>query len=281
MNNVNQKHLDFEILISTMFRNDLSFLEKMFPHEHFSNYNILIVNQTNKDNILNTNHKNIRVINSFERGSPVSRNLAIKSATAQICLMADDDIVYQPNLKETILNAYYKNPNADIISFEAINDEGKLYTNYPQQGIHNKKSLKKIFTWVITFKREILIKNTVFFNKHFGVGSTFKGETEYVFLRNAYDKGLKIRHVSKVIVMHPTISSGVLMGSDNAFVAKTALRQRYIGNLSYIWLVKYTLYMWAYRYIKFNQIPQKFKIGLQGISKYKSLKASGEIDKNI
>ena len=272
--------ITFEILISTMFRENLDFLNQIFINNSIGDLNLIIVNQTTKDKLLKSNLSNIKIINSFERGSPNSRNLAIKNATADICLMADDDIVYKPNLKATILEAYQKNPEADMISFEAVNEDGDLYTKYNPSGSHNKKSLMKIFTWVISFKREVFIINNILFNRYFGVGSTFKGATEYVFLRNAYDVGLKMIHISKSIVMHPKISSGVLMGSDNAFFAKTALKQRFIGNLSYVWLVKYTLYMWRDGYIKFNEILKKFKIGLRGINTYKKLKANGEIDGN-
>ncbi|WP_335974259.1 glycosyltransferase family A protein [Gaetbulibacter jejuensis] len=271
--------MTLQILISTMFRENLDFLKPMFSKNNLKDFDIIIVNQTTEDKMLSSSFSNVKVINSLERGSPASRNLAIKNAIADVCLMADDDIVYEPNLKQTIINAYKECPNADMISFEAINENGNQYTNYFPEGIHNKKSLKKIFTWVITFKRDAFKENNIFFNHHFGVGSTFKGETEYVFLRNAFDKGLQMQHKGVTIVMHPNISSGVLMGSDNAFAAKTALRQRYLGNLSYLWLLKYTLYMWIDKYIKFNEIPHKFIIGLQAIQQYKKLKASGEIDR--
>lgn len=275
----NNKLLKLEILISTMFQTDLLFLEKMFPHEHFSNFNIIIVNQTSEDKILESTYPNIKVANSFERGSPASRNLAIRLGTADVFLMSDDDIVYEKGLEETILNAHRKHEDADMISFEAINEQHELYTNYYPEGEHTKKSLLKIYTWVITFKREVFQDHKIYFNHHFGVGSTFKGSTEYVFLRNAFDKGLKMIHISKVIVMHPNLSSGVLMGSDNAFFSRTARMQRFIGNLSYIWLIKYVLFTWRHQYIKFADIPNKFKLGLQGISKYKELETKGEINK--
>lgn len=271
--------IPFEILISTMYRENLDFLDAIFINNNITDFNIIIVNQTTETQILKSTQANIKVINSFERGSPASRNLAIKNATAEVCLMSDDDIVYEPNLKTTIVEAYQNHPEADMISFEAKNEDGMPYTNYYPEGVHHKKSLKKIYTWVITFKRESFKKNQVYFNHHFGVGSTFKGETEYVFLRDAFDKGLQMIHVATTIVMHPKISSGVMMGSDNAFFAKTALRHRFIGNLSYFWLVKYTIYMWKDKYIKLSEIPHKFKIGWQGITTYKTLKASGEIDK--
>ena len=271
--------ISFEILISTMFKEDLSFLDAIFSLNDINDFDVIIVNQTDKDKLLFSDRQNVKVINSFERGSPASRNLAIRNATAEVCLMADDDIIYQPHLKQHIETAYSKYPKASMISFQAINEFGDSFANYFPEGLHNKKSLKKIYTIVISFKREVFKTHQVYFNHYFGVGSVFKGETEYAFLRNAYDKELPMFHVSKVIVQHPDENSGRLMGSDNALFARSALAHRFNGNFSYLWLMKYVFFIYRHDYITFNQIPDKFKMGLKGISKYKSLSKSGEIDK--
>lgn len=271
--------LRIEILISTINRNNLDFLHKMFINNSLEEFKVLIVNQTSEDKQLKSTLKNVRVFNCFEYSVPESRNFAIKNSDEDICLMADDDIVYQSNLKQKIIDAYKNNKNASMISFEAIDENENFHVKYPLEGIHNNQSLKRIYSWVITFKRKVYSANNIWYNYHFGFGSTFKGSEEYVFLRNAFDKNLKMIHVAKTIVMHPEESSGRFMGSDNAFFASSARTQRFFGNLSYFWLIKYTLYMWKDGYITFNEIPRKFKIGLKGISKYKQLKSTGEIDK--
>jgi len=267
-----------EILISTMFKQDLAFLKAMFIHNNIDDFDLIIVNQTTEDKLLVSDISNIKVINSFERGSPTSRNLAIQNASKDICLMSDDDIVYKPNLKNNITEAYKNNPNAAMISFEAVDEFEKLYTNYYPEGIHNKKSLKKIYTWVITFKREVFKKNSIYFNYYFGVGSVFKGETEYVFLRNAYDKNLPMIHISQTIVMHPDESSGRQMGSDNAIFARSALRYRFHGNLSYLWVFKYVFFLLRNKYISIRDIHSKVKIGFEGVKTYKRLKSEGKIN---
>jgi len=268
-----------EILVATMHRTSLDFLWNMFKHNDPADFNILIVNQTTPDKQLVSEFENIKIINSFEFGVPKSRNLAISKATSDICLMADDDIVYQPHLKKTITDAYLKYPHAAMISFEAIDEDGLKYTDYFPEGNHTKKSLKKIYTWVISFKRALYQKNKVVYNPHFGFGATFQGQEEYVFLRNAFDIGLKMRHISKTIVQHPNENSGKLMGSDNALFARSALAHRFYGNFSYLWLLKYMFFIYRHDYISLYQIPFKFKMGLKGISKYKALSKSGEIDK--
>lgn len=270
--------LRIEILLSTMFKEDLGFLNPIFIHNNIDDFDLIIVNQTTEDKLLVSDRSNIKIINSFERGSPASRNLAIQNASKDVCLMADDDIVYKPDLKNIIIKAYQSNPNAAMISFEAVDESGKLYTNYYPEGIHNKKSLKKIYTWVITFNRKVFKENAIYFNHYFGVGSVFKGETEYVFLRNAFDKNLPMIHVAQTIVMHPDENSGRLMGSDNAVFARSALHYRFYGNLSYIWVFKYVFFLIRYNYISFSEILNKIKMGFKGISTYKKLKSEGKIN---
>ena len=270
--------LSIEILISTMFKEDLDFLKPIFLYNDLNDFNIIIVNQTTNDKILKSENPKIKVINSLERGSPISRNLAIQNASKDICLMSDDDVVYEPNLYQNIVNAYKNQPDASLISFEAVDEQRKLYTKYYPEGTHNKETLKKIYTWVITFKRLVLKENNIYFNHYFGVGSEFKGATEYVFLRNAYDKGLLMHHVSKIIVMHPNESSGRRMGSDHAVYARAAMHQRFNGNLSYIWLTKYIFFLLKHGYITFKEVYHKLCVGLKGIRKYKSLKSQGKIN---
>lgn len=267
-----------EILVATMHQTSLDFLWKMFAHNDHADFKILIINQTSINKQLSSNFDHITVINCFEYGIPKSRNLAISKATSDICLMADDDIVYEPNFRETIVEAHLKHPNAAMISFEAIDEHQQKYAHYYPAGTHSKASLKKIYTWVISFKREVYLKNKIFYNMHFGFGACFRGQEEHVFLRNAFDKGLNMVHVGKTIVCHPYDNSGKLMGSDDALFARSAEACRFYGNFSYLWLIKYVFFIYRHDYIPFGRVWSKFKMGLAGISKYKALSKSGEIN---
>ena len=102
------KREDFEILIATKNKSSLAFLEVMFPFEHFYNFNVLIINQS-RDNVLVSDFEKVRVINVDEKGLSKSRNLAIKNASKEICLIADDDVVYLPNFHKEIIKAFNQN----------------------------------------------------------------------------------------------------------------------------------------------------------------------------
>jgi glycosyltransferase involved in cell wall biosynthesis len=203
--------------------------------------------------------------------------LAIKNAVGKICLMADDDIEYLPNFISTIISAYEKNNNADVITFEAFNKDGESHMSYPKTGIHDKESLFKVNNIGITFRKESIQKNKVLYSPYFGVGAVFPGCTEYVFLRNAIGKGLKIYHQSSVLSIHRGISSGKKQGSDNAIFARTALRYKYFKWFSIPWLINYLRFILVHGYITRKELKSKFFVGIKAIKTYRRLEKEGKI----
>jgi glycosyltransferase involved in cell wall biosynthesis len=131
---------DIEILVATMNRTDLDFLSKMFPFKHFSNYNILIVNQS-KTNVLSSDYPSIRVINTYDFGLSKSRNLALQNAVGKILIIADDDIIYQIDFAEKTIVAHNKLDQATVINFCAINKNGSYLKKYPS---NSKKQLNTL-----------------------------------------------------------------------------------------------------------------------------------------
>ena len=270
-------HLKLEILLSTMGKESLDFLETMFKHVDIKSVSVLIINQTTKDKHLESNVENIRVINSYEKGSPISRNLAINNAMGDICLMADDDIEYLPHFFEDVLKAYKANDKADVITFEALNKDEKKYMNYPKKGVHNNESLFQVNNIGISFRRSSIHEKRVLYSPYFGVGALFPGCTEYVFLRNAKAKKLDLFHIDKPLSIHRNISSGLKQGSDNAIFARTALRYRYFKWFSVPWLVNYIRFILTRGYITRYELRHKFFVGLKAIKTYRKLEKEGKM----
>lgn len=268
------KESDFEILLSTMNRTSLTFLEDMFPDDSFLNYNILIINQVSEGEDLKSNFNNIRVINSFEKGLSKSRNLAIKNAKGHICLLADDDVKYVSGFKEIILNAFKKYDRADMVTFQLVNSKGKLFRNYPNITIHNERTIGTANTVVVAFKRNNIIEKNALFNVYFGLGATFRTGGEYVFLRSALRKGVKIFFEPRILLEHPDFSSGQAM-NDNIFYARSAIFYKYDGILSYLKLVWHLFLMLKNKSLTTGQFFKRYKQGLKGISRYKELLKQG------
>src|SRR5699024_7016505 len=66
-------------------------------------------------------------LNFAERGVGLNRNNALMRATGDICLFADDDMVYVDNYVDLIEKAFLDHPDADIIAFNLIE---KIPTRY-------------------------------------------------------------------------------------------------------------------------------------------------------
>lgn len=267
--------MTFEILISTMYRSDLAFLDNMFPNEDKSDYTILIINQTDKECYITEFPPNVRVINTQERGLSKSRNMAIKNAIGDICLVADDDVVYVKGVGDIIISAFAKAKNATVITFKMVNTSGEVYQDYPQIRNHTKKSLYTVNGVVISFDRKRLLEKEVFYNDHFGLGATFETADEYVFMKSILKSRMVAVFEPVVILSHPDVSSGSYLGSDSVVYGRAALKYKEYGGFAYIWILKYIRFLVVYKYISTDQVMQKLKVGLLGIKKYRSLLKSG------
>lgn len=266
----------FEILISTMFRSDLSFLEAMFPNGDYSMYSILIINQTDTARQLESSHAHVRVINTEERGLPQSRNMAIHNAIGEVCLVADDDVVYVPNLEAIILAGYNTYPGAAVVTFQLQKTNGELFRKYPNVTRHTNSSYKTVNGVVISFKKDVLLEKDVLYNLNFGLGAIFSGANEYVFMRNVIKAKLPAYFVPTIILTHPDVSSGQDLGSDRLLYLRGALAYKCYGIWGYLWVLKYVFFLIRHQIIEAKYAFAKAKKAFSGIKKYKQLVASGQ-----
>lgn len=266
------KTSDLEILVATMHRTSLDFLHGMFSETPVGDFKILIINQTDENSLLNSENKNIRVINSFEKGLSKSRNLAINNAVGPICLNVDDDVVFIKGFDEIIVDAFneYKNP---IITFQTLTTEGKDYWKYPKKAMpHNRFVTQKTLSIEIAFLVEELKSKNLFFDERFGLGAQFEDAENFVFLSDAKKKRMMPFFIPKYITKHPPLSSSDAVETDRLLYAKAAIKAYAYGNLSYLWVLKFVSFIVRKKYIPFSEIPRKIKIGFKSIADYKKTK---------
>lgn len=267
---ISQDTLSLEILISTMKRSNLDFLKPMFPKD-FGNYNILIINQTEKGQELTSKYDNIRVLNSYEKGLSKSRNLALKNAKGNICLLADDDIKYVENFDNIIKKAFKSNKNFDVITFMMSDFEGNLAKKYNLPKLHTYKSLVKANSVTIAFKRKPILNTKIVFDTNFGLGSTFEIAEEFIWLRSLFKTKIKIGFIAKVIVQHSYESSGRFGGDDRIIAARSALFYKYSKRFAHIKLIRYLFLMLKTQQIKTKDVFKKYRTGHKGINLYKAI----------
>ncbi len=187
--------MNVEVLVSTMHQKSFDFLKKM----NIST-DAVVINQTDRENFeqITLGENSVKVFSSCEHGIAKSRNKALKNSTADICILADDDMQFCDNYKE-IATSVYKKHDADIIIFNLIDDNDVL--NRKNETVKNIN----IFNYMnygaarITFKNSSIKENDILFKE------TFKGDPlptcgeDTLILREALRKGLKIIAVPEAL----------------------------------------------------------------------------------
>lgn len=271
MNTSKALPLQLEILVSTVNRTSLEFLHAMFQHNQLDDFHILVVNQTTPNHTLHSSNPKIRVINSYDKGLSKSRNLAIENAVGDICLLADDDVVYIAGFEKCIINGYGTLPAASIICFKTLTTENLPYSQYPKK-IGHLSGFKYVLSIEISFKRLPLVNNKIRFNEHFGLGAIFQDSENYIFLKelNTQNK-LKAFFVPEFIVIHEPLSSSDDISSDRFIFARSALNFKFFGYFAYVYILKLIFFLLRKNLIKFNDIGHKFKVAHSGIETYKTI----------
>lgn len=211
-------------IISTMNKKSI---EELNLEEKNLHTNILVINQTDNNEKLVFN--NIKMINYNELGLSKSRNRCIENLDGDICIITDDDVSFVDEYEEIIINAFEKNKDADIITFQTKTPEGKYFKKYKSEGFwHNKRSLLKVASIEIAMKVDSIKKARVYYDEDFGLGAKYVSGEENIFLTDCLKKGLKIKYEPKVINIHEEESSGDILDAK-AIYSKGALFYRLFG----------------------------------------------------
>ncbi|PWH81807.1 glycosyl transferase family 2 [Algibacter marinivivus] len=265
--------ITFEVLISTMDRTSLSFVEKMFPNNKLENLNLLIINQTKKGNECISKFDNIKVINSYEMGLSKSRNLALENATGDICFIADDDVEYVEGFQDIVKEAYQRISNASVILFKIGTFTGENYKLYPKKSkqLITRNNVKPASSIEMTFKRAHIVDHGIAFNTLFGLGGYFTSGEEYLFLKDVLKQNLNVYFENKTIVKHSLERSTSDVSSNNYIKTISALNYFDFKNFSYLLLVKYILYLLKHKLIGYKDVIAKFRIGVNAINECRKL----------
>lgn len=251
------KNQDLEILVSTMNRNSLDFLIPMFPFCHFSEYAILIINQTQENNLLDSPFPTVRVINSFEKGLSKSRNLALKNAKGKIVLIADDDVVYKKDFDATIIQAHNQYNNKAVISFCIEKPNGLLFKKYLTKAKTDLRLIElfNVLSIEISVNKSILDKIGVTFDENFGLGSQYEMGEEAIFLSDIKEKNKQITFVPSVIATHPEVSSINKFDLVQRYYIQGAFLSRVSKADYFMGLATKLFFDLKHRKLKLNQIP--------------------------
>lgn len=147
----------------------------------------------------------IRWFNTKERGLSRSRNMALKNARGELCLLCDDDEKLVDGYAQIIEKAFKEYPKADLVAFDFIKiSKTHRYKKAFEYG--NSKTVKKAPRFKtygsvqLAFRREKILGNELYFDTRFGAGShIISAGEESIWQNAAKKKGLLLLHVPQVI----------------------------------------------------------------------------------
>lgn len=177
-----------QVLVATMNQTDHSLVEKMNIQT-----DAIIANQCNNNSVEEFFHcsQKIKYLNFAEKGVGLNRNNALMRAEADICLFADDDMIYVNNYAQIIEKSFLENPKADVIVFNLHekNTTRKTITKKCKVGYFN---YLRYGTARIAVRLSSIKKNAIYFNQCFGGGTEHCHGEDNLFLNSCLKKGLNI-----------------------------------------------------------------------------------------
>lgn len=169
--------MNLEVLLSCMHQKDMAIVERSRIQS-----DVLVINQCDRNGRVETtsNGNRFRMISTTERGLSRSRNKALEHACGDICLICDDDEIFEEGYREAILKAFEENPKADIITF-ALHHPTRQFPK------HRKRlgyiGALQSCSFQIAFRRERVLEKNIRFDVEMGSGAGNGGGGEHVSYR--------------------------------------------------------------------------------------------------
>lgn len=204
-----------QVLVATMYQDDHSLLEKMNIRS-----DAIIGNQCDKNSIeyFNWNNHKITYLNFAERGVGLNRNNTLMRAENNICLFADDDMVYEDNYVDVVLKAFDSYTDADVIIFNLKESNSTRYIIKKTVKV-NRFNFLRYGAPRIAIKLNSIKKHAIYFNQCFGGGTDHCAGEDNLFLAACIKQKLKIYAVPLYIAtLTNNRESTWFTGYDNKYL---------------------------------------------------------------
>ena len=180
-----------QVLVATMRQSDMSIAEKMNIR-----CEAVIANQAGRNELTETvgEYGRVRMISTDTVGVGLNRNIALFASDSDIILFADDDVVYNDDMPQNVIDAFRENPKADVIIFSMDITRGGEVT----EKRHLKRGRRRLWnslrfgTYVIAARRSAVMRNNITFNQYFGGGCIYGAGEDSLFIRACFDAGLRV-----------------------------------------------------------------------------------------
>lgn len=259
--------MKIEVLLSTMHQKDFSILKKCNIRT-----DAVVINQCDEENLIEeeTEYGHVSMINTRERGLSNSRNMALKNADGDICILCDEDVTYVDDYAKIVEAAFTEIPDADVIVFniERVAANGRSEEKRFQK-VERIPFYKSYGSVHIAFKRERILEAGIRFNPKFGAGSNqYLMAEDALFFRNIHKCGLKA-------YVYPAVFARVTFDGSSWF---TGYHERYFYDVGAFLSAAYPrtkhLMKWYYplRFRNLSELPagkimKNIRLGFKGYKK--------------
>ncbi|MAG29463.1 MAG: hypothetical protein CL908_01060 [Deltaproteobacteria bacterium] len=207
--------------------NDLLFQRNASALKRAEDY--FVVNQL-LDDRESSRPRESRILSVVERGLARSRNRALRSATAELCYLCDDDVSLVDGAGGIVARAFDEHCDADILIFPRLDPEMQNQASVRRgRWLPTTLRLLGVCSVEIGFRRASVLEAGVVFDERFGLGAPFSTSEEAIFLVDCLRAGLRIDWAESGIVGHAVETSGADYADGSLAVAKGAMLHRLFG----------------------------------------------------
>lgn len=231
----------------------------------------IIVNQCDRYSYeeFEYNGKSVRCFSMKERGVGLNRNTALLHADGDIVLFSDEDIRFYDGYEKQVLNAFEKNPDADLITFNFKVDERRAtYRNGEERPVR-WYNYGRYPTYSAAARLEALRKCNVSFSLLFGGGAKYSNGEDSLFFRDCLKKGMHLytstEEIGEEIYRESTWFKGY---HEKFFVDRGVLYHFLYGKMAKLFALRF---LYAHKNEMCREIPVKaaYKLMKKGIAEGK------------
>ncbi len=227
----------------------------------------IIVNQTDHYDYQEFDYKGhqIRFFSVKERGVGLSRNHSLLRAQADISLFADEDIAYVDGYKELVLDAFARNPQADMLLFNVQAVPGRETYHIGEFGRVRSYNCGRYPTYSFAVRTEEVHKRNITFSLLFGGGAKYSNGEDSLFISECIRKGMKVYKVPVLIGREIERPSTWFTGyNEKFFFDRGVLYYHLYGSLRHVMAFRFLL---AHRGEMCKEIPvmEAYKLMKKGM----------------
>lgn len=241
--------MNVDILISTIDSGIYGIYKMLLPNDDSIKYIISWQHSTEGSYSIpeELNRDDVSVYELNGKGLSRNRNNCILHATSDICLIADDDIIYNKDSIRKLIDFYKNHEDVDLVTYQFSSD--CQTKKYPKEAckLSDRPNGFSISSIEISFRRKS-IQGIIPFNELMGLGSpkTSAGEDD-LFIFSCIKAGLNCWYIPLSLCYHKGKSTGQANGSDPRVIFSRGILIRVYHPYTFLlW------YLWLARSIKIN-----------------------------